>query len=192
MHIAITGSIGSGKSEVCSILKDLGYPVLSADAMVDTLYQSEAVKAGLVKLLGSSALTCMNEIDKAYVSFRIFNYSSERKKVESFLHPLVYKRLMEEAKRIDSKLVFSEVPLLFESNGQAYFDSNLLITCDEDVALLRLVEHRKMSLEDAKKRLDAQMPVHQKKALADAVIENNSTQEVLREKVIQYLHSLAP
>ena len=190
MHIAITGSIGSGKSEVCSILKDLGYPVFSADAVVDALYQSERVKAEFVKLFGSSALTCMNEIDKAYVSFRIFNYASERKKVESFLHPLVYQRLIDEAKQTNAKLVFSEVPLLFESNGQAYFDSNVVVTCNEEIALSRLVEQRKMSLEDAKKRLASQMPVSQKRALAQAEIENNSSQEVLREKVIQYLHSL--
>lgn len=189
MHIAITGSIGSGKSEVASILRDLGYTVLSADAVVDTLYQSDLVKSQLVKILGSSALTCMNDVDKAYVSFRIFNDSSQRKKIEALIHPLVYQTLIEDAKRSKSKLIFSEVPLLFESEGQAYFDGSLLISCDEALALERL-EKRGLSQEEALRRLRTQMPLSQKRALSTYEIENNTSQEALREKVIQYLHSL--
>lgn len=189
MHIAITGSIGSGKSEVASILRELGYTVLSADAVVDTLYQSDLVKSQLVKILGSSALTCMNDVDKAYVSFRIFNDSSQRKKIEALIHPLVYQTLSEDAQRLKAKLVFSEVPLLFESEGQAHFDGSLLISCDESLALERL-EKRGLSQVEALRRLRTQMPLSQKRALATYEIENNTSQEALREKVIQYLHSL--
>lgn len=190
MHIAITGSMGSGKSEVSRMIKDLGYPVISSDEVVDELLKRDEVKAELVKLLGSKVLNTKNEIDKAYLSFRIFNNTSEKESVETLLHPLVYARLMDFAKLNQRSHVFSEVPLLFETHGQKSFDQSLLIICDEAIALERLVSLRHVSIDEAKRRLSHQMSVEQKKKMADTTLENNGSLSQLKEKVIQYLHTL--
>lgn len=191
MHIAITGSIGSGKSLVSAYLKELGYPVLSADEEVHALYQREDVKQALVKQFGSPVLTCMNEVDTAYLKFRIFNFKREKRELEAWVHPLVYQALCDKAKRLSSKLVFSEVPLLFESKGQSYFDQSVLILCDQQHSFERLNLERKMSLEEIELILSQQMPIEEKRKLADFVIENKGSKEALKEKVIQYLHSLS-
>ena len=85
MHVAITGSMGSGKSEVIDILKSFKLPVLSADEIVSSLYETDFIKEEMVKLFGSSALTCMNEIDRKYISFRIFNNSREKERLEALI-----------------------------------------------------------------------------------------------------------
>lgn len=188
MHIAITGSMGSGKSEVVSILKELKFPVLSADEIVHSLYEREDIKQKLVKIFSSQVLTCFNEVDKAYLSFRIFNNSREKLELEELIHPLVYKRLKEEAQK--HELCFSEVPLLFETNSEHQFDQNLVVISDLEVAKKRLIEQRNLSAEEVEKRWANQMPIDQKIELADDVIENNGSRLELKEKVIQYLHKL--
>lgn len=188
MHVAITGSMGSGKSEVIEILKSFKLPVLSADEIVSSLYETDFIKEEMVKLFGSSALTCMNEIDRKYISFRIFNNSREKERLEALIHPLVYKKLQEEGQRYP--LVFSEVPLLFETSGQSYFDLSLCIVCDRQHALERLMKNRGMSQAEVEKRWAHQMPIEEKMALSSNVIENNTSKDDLKEKVIQYLHSL--
>lgn len=192
MHIAITGSMGSGKSTVSALLKEMGYPVFSADQIVEELYETANIKRKMVEILGSQALTCMGEIDKAYVSFRIFNHPSERRSVEALIHPLVYEELKRRAAAQTSPLVFSEVPLLFENGHQSAFDQSLLVSCEHDIALKRLVEHRHFTPEEALRRLKTQMPIEEKRRLATAEIKNNGSIQALKEKVIQYLHSLTP
>ena len=190
MHIAITGSIGSGKSLVAQVLKALGYPVFSADEEVHALYQREDIKLALRKQFGSNVLTCTNEVDTAYLRFRIFNFKREKRELEAFLHPLVYQSLMDKAKQSHSDLVFSEVPLLFESNGQDHFDQSLLIVSSKEKVVERLMQDRGLSTEQIESILSHQMSIEEKKSLATVVIENEGSKEDLKEKVIQYLHSL--
>lgn len=190
MHIAITGRMGSGKSLVSSILRDLGYRVYDADEIAKNLLETEAVKAQLVKIFGASVLSCMGEIDHAYLAFRIFNHDSEKRRVEALIHPLVYQRLDELSKSSKDELIFSEVPLLFESQGQKYFDRTLLISSSDELALARLMQQRHYSYDQAQARLHTQMSLGDKRALADDEIENNDSPERLQEKVIQYLHTL--
>lgn len=190
MHIAITGSIGSGKSLVAQYLRELGYPVFSADEEVHALYQREDIKLALRKQFGSNVLTCTNEVDTAYLRFRIFNFKREKRELEAFLHPLVYQSLLDKAKHSQSKVVFSEVPLLFESKGQAFFDQSLLIVSPQEKITERLMQDRGLSLEQIESILNQQMSIEEKKSLATFVIENKGSKEDLKEKVIQYLHSL--
>ncbi len=188
MHIAITGTMGSGKTEVVEILKSLKIPVLNADDIVSELYQKDEIKEKMKELFGQEALSCFNEIDRKYISFRIFNNLNEKIKLEALIHPLVYKKLHEEG--IKYPLAFSEVPLLFETSGQSYFDQSLCIVCAKEQAIDRLTKNRGLSLEEIEKRWAHQMSVDEKRELSTYVIENNGTKEELKEKVIQYLHSL--
>jgi len=190
MHIAITGRMGSGKSSVSKYLRDLGYRVYDADEIAKNLLESATVKAQLVNIFGASVLTCMGEIDHAYLSFRIFNHASEKRRVEAVIHPLVYQTLNELYAKTPHDLVFSEVPLLFESHGQAHFDRSLLISSTEERALERLMLQRNFTREQAQARLNTQMSLEEKRALATDEIENNDSYEMLKEKVIQYLHTL--
>lgn len=183
--------MGSGKSEAARILRELGYTVQDADAIAKHLLESEGIKPSLIRLFGPDILKDSGEIDKAYMAFRIFNDPTEKEKVEQLVHPLVYAQLRQNACMTSPhELIFSEVPLLFESHGQNGFDATLLITCDETVAKERLVKIRGFRLEDVEARLKNQMSVEAKIKLADTVIENNGSTQELKQKMLQYLQTL--
>lgn len=180
--------MGSGKTEVIEILKSLNLPVLSADEIVSDLYQRQEIKDKLVEFFGKDALNASNEVDRKYISFRIFNHSSEKLRLEALIHPLVYQKLKEMGEAYP--LAFSEVPLLFETSGQSYFDKSLCIVCDIEHAMKRLIQSRGLSEAEIRNRWAHQMSVEEKRTLSTDVIENNGSKEELKEKVIQYLHSL--
>ena len=112
MRIAITGSMGTGKSTVSRIIRDMGYTVHDADLIAKQHLESDCVKKVLIHRYGQSILNNDNTIDKAYLAARIFNAPGEKKMLEDLLYPYVYSEL---TRRTDEPFVFSEVPLLYES-----------------------------------------------------------------------------
>lgn len=187
MHIAITGSIGSGKSSVSRILKSLGYPVFDADSLAKAQYERPEVKQALNDYFQED-LYPHGIFDPARLSTLIFEdpRPEARHFVEALIHPLVLSVLDELAKTSGQTIVFSEVPLLYEAHGEDQFDRVLLVTCDEDVADKRLMEQRGMTLKEIRRRRGLQLNPSVKAALADDVIENNGDEVQLVKQVTQY------
>lgn len=184
MRIAITGSMGSGKSTVAQLIRDMGYHVKDADQIAKEHLESDCVKSALLKRYGQRILTCDNTIDKAYLASRIFNYPAEKRLLEDLIYPFVYAEL---TARTNEKIEFSEVPLLFESNGEHYFDEIWVVVSDEDKMIERLKKNRNYTDEMIKERLQHQMSQHDKALLADVIIENNSDIDHLKKQIIAQL-----
>lgn len=184
MRIAITGSMGSGKSTVAQLIRDMGYHVKDADQIAKEHLESNCVKTALLKRYGQRILTCDNTIDKAYLASRIFNYPAEKRHLEDLIYPFVYAEL---TARTSEKIEFSEVPLLFESNGEHYFDEIWVVVSDEDKMIERLKKNRNYTDEMIQERLQHQMSQHDKALLADVIIENNSDIDHLKKQIIAQL-----
>lgn len=184
MRIAITGSMGSGKSTVAQIIRDMGYRVKDADQIAKEYLESDCVKTALIKRYGQRILTCDNTVDKAYLASRIFNYPAEKRQLEDLIYPFVYAEL---TARSSEKIEFSEVPLLFESSGEHYFDEVWVVISDEDKMRERLKKNRNYSDDIIQERLQHQMSQHDKALLADVIIENNSDMEELRKQITNQL-----
>lgn len=184
MRIAITGSMGSGKSTVAQLIRDMGYHVKDADQIAKEYLESDCVKTALLKRYGQRILTCDNTIDKAYLASRIFNYPAEKRLLEDLIYPFVYAEL---TARTNEKIEFSEVPLLFESNGEHYFDEIWVVVSDEDKMIERLKKNRNYTDEMIQERLQHQMSQHDKALLADVIIENNSDIDHLKKQIIAQL-----
>lgn len=184
MRIAITGSMGSGKSTVAQLIRDMGYHVKDADQIAKEHLESDCVKTALLKRYGQRILTCDNTIDKAYLASRIFNYPAEKRLIEDLIYPFVYAEL---TARTSEKIEFSEVPLLFESNGEHYFDEIWVVVSDEDKMIERLKKNRNYTDEMIQERLQHQMSQHDKALLADVIIENNSDIDHLKKQIIAQL-----
>ena len=169
MKYAITGTIGSGKSEVVLYLKDRGYHVFDCDKYNAFLLEKDNVGYKFVKEFFPSCFDNDN-LNKQKLANIIFNDEKSKKKLESFLHPLIFERMEEEALLYDP--FFAEVQLLFESGMDKFFDYKLLVVSDENVLLARLLK-RGMKREDILKRISSQMSVKDKIERSDGIIYNN-------------------
>ena len=170
MKIAISGTIGSGKSVACEYLcQNKGYDVFDCDQVNRKLLEKD--EAGYLKVKEVFP-ECFEdgELDKKKLSALVFNNQEEKKKLEDIMHPLILNELN---KREDDPL-FAEVPLLFEAGWDKYFDHNLLIVTDMDLLVARL-EERGLEKEDILRRLNNQISVEEKIKRADKIIYNNGS-----------------
>lgn len=187
MHIAITGTIGSGKSTVARLLRELGYPVFDADLWAKSHYADPPVKAALIDRF-SEALYPEGQFDPAALAAVIFAPDAHEalRFVEQLIHPLVYADLMRLAAESTAPIVFSEVPLLFETGGQTHFDRVLLVSSTPHIAQERLMSQRHLSEEVIAARRARQLDDALKRRLADDILENNGDLTTLAQQVLAY------
>lgn len=167
--LGVTGNIGTGKSTAIRIINELGWPVISCDAVNRELLEEDETKAWLAEILRCD----YQKIDRQLIREAIFNDEEARKQVESLLHILIWKRVEQFYQEQTSALVFVEVPLLFETNWYRRFDGTILISSDRERIYERLRTSRGMSDEEITAVLASQMDDEVKKQMADIVIDNN-------------------
>jgi dephospho-CoA kinase len=185
--VGLTGGIGTGKSTVSAMLRELGATVIDADEATRAVQApgSEGLRR-LVEEFGEGILTAGGELDRARLAGIAFADAEARTRLNAIVHPLVRRWMAErqqEAVERGDPLVVLDIPLLFEARGASAFETVLLVYAPEDVALARLVEQRGMSEDDARARIAAQLPIEEKRRLASHVIENAGTLEELRARV---------
>ena len=169
MKIAISGTIGSGKSEFCNYLRRKGYDVFDCDKENrKLLYKGHKGYRRVVKTFPEAVTE--KGLDKSRLSKIVFSDEKKRLLLESIMHPLILDELN---KREDDHL-FAEVPLLFEVNWDVYFDLNVLIVSDRKIVEKRLLE-RGLDQSQIDKRIAAQMSVEEKIKRADKIIYNNGS-----------------
>ena len=184
--IGVTGGMGCVKSTVLIFFKDLGYGVVSADAIVHELYESPAV----LKEISTKLSLAPEGLDKKNIASLVFNDAQKRKVLESVLHPKIREEVLkrkEQFKKQGLAVSFYEVPLLFENKMQSFFDCTLCVSVEKFVQMKRLKERNGWSDDEIESRLSAQMPLEEKKALADFVIDNSSSLEA-----VSYTHLTLP
>jgi len=181
-RVAITGSIGSGKSTVSQLLREAGYEVDDCDKINARLLESDQVKKLLEKEFRDVIKD--DELDKKALAKIVFNDKEALKKLEAIMHPLIKEEIFEHS--ADKDLYICEVPLLFESGWQKYFDYVLTITVDEEIALKRLVK-RGLRKKEARLRLSKQWPLAKKLKGSDYILYNNGSKSDLKKAVTEWL-----
>ncbi len=185
--IALTGSIGSGKSEASAYLQSKGYPMISCDAVNSQLLEERETLENLAEILNCP----VERLDRNYIASRIFADALLRKQVESYLHGRILERIRKWISDNESEpLLFVEVPLLFEADWDRYFDYSLLIYADEEVLYSRLRKNRGMSDEQIAQRLASQMSVAEKRQRCDQAIANDTTLSQLRKSLDAFVKRL--
>ncbi|MBG9445805.1 dephospho-CoA kinase [Cytobacillus firmus] len=181
LTVGLTGGIASGKSTVSSLLIKKGYTVIDADIEARlAVEKGEEAYQEILRHFGERVLLKDGSIDRAELGSIIFHNETERKALNSIVHPAVRKRMTakkEQAISRKEQLIILDIPLLFESKLQYMCDKTLLVYADEDIQLQRLMQRNQLSEKEAMARIQSQMPLKDKKALADAVIDNNGTIE---------------
>lgn len=174
--IGLTGGIASGKSTVTSYLKEKGYPVIDADAVVHSLQISGGeLYQALVEHFGTEILLDTGDLNRPVLAQRIFSSQKEIAWSNQIQGDIIRKALARERDRLaeTEDLFFMDIPLLIEQGYLDWFDQVWLVYVTEETQLERLMERNALTEDQARDRLAAQMSLDEKRAHADLVLDNN-------------------
>ena len=192
--IAITGGIGSGKSTFCSKLKEKGFKIHSSDEQVAKIYKNPEKKfVTYLRTIGLSKSVSKKNIDKKIISKIIFENKQIRKKLELYIFKIVRKKrsdFIKEEKQKRTKLIFIDIPLLFENNLEKQFNKVISIIASKRVRLKRLKKTRKMTENQFKNITRSQTSDVIRKKKSDYVIYNNSTLKDYKIKINKLISKL--
>ncbi|MBR0385229.1 MAG: dephospho-CoA kinase, partial [Erysipelotrichaceae bacterium] len=183
---AVTGNIGSGKSTVMQKLQEMGYPTISCDAVNAGLLEKEDTRRKLATILACD----WQEVNKPLIRERIFADETLRKEVESCLHELIWKEIQTFYESQTSRIVFVEVPLLFETDWYRRFELCILVRTSREALYQRLQRDRGMSEEAISTVLASQLSDEEKTGKADMVINNDGTLAKLEQSVEKAVHNI--
>ena len=192
--VGLTGGIASGKSTVSRMFREAGIPVICADDLAH-----EVVKPGSAALdeirrtFGEEFLDSDGALDRVAMAGLVFQDKDKRRALESIIHPRVgeeREKLLQEFAAQGYKIVIVDVPLLYESGWTDSFDMIVVAYVPPDIQIQRLIARDSLAPEEARSRLDAQMPIDEKKALAERVIDNTGSMEHTREQVTNIIEDL--
>jgi dephospho-CoA kinase len=186
LRIGLTGGLASGKSTVAQYLKDLGAVVFDADAIVRDLYGQEgAGSAAALELFGDAVLDDSGRIDRARIAEIVFADPEKRHRLEARIHPLVRReieRRFAEAEKSGAPVAVAEASQLLEAGSEPQYDRVLLVVAPQ-AERLRRWESKGGDLEDARRRIAAQISPVAAADRVDDVIANDGTLEQLKQKV---------
>jgi len=186
--IGITGTFGSGKTAVSNFIRER-YAVYNADDLAHQAINVSEIQAELVKRWGNGIIT--NDIvDRKKIAEQVFKNELELKYLNSLIHPVVLDKMQKIIENCSEKIIFFEVPLLFESNLTNCFDYIILVHTDYDIKLQRLLSQTSYSKDEINARLDTQMDDKDKLAKSDFIVPNNSTIKELESSVNDLLLKL--
>ena len=192
--IAITGGIGSGKSTFCSKLKEKGFKIHSSDDQVAKIYKNPEKKfLTYLRTIGLSRSISKKNIDKKIISKIIFENKQIRKKLELYIFKIVRKKrsdFIKQEKQKKTKLIFIDIPLLFENNLEKQFNKVISIIASKRVRLKRLKKTRKMTENQFKNITRSQTSDVIRKKKSDYVIYNNSTLKDYKIKINKLISKL--
>ena len=192
--IAITGGIGSGKSTFCSKLKEKGFKIHSSDEQVAKIYKNPDKKfVTYLRTIGLSKSISKKNIDKKIISKIIFENKRIRKKLELYIFKIVRKKrsdFIKKEKQKKTKLIFIDIPLLFENNLEKRFNKVISIIASKRVRLKRLKKTRKMTENQFKNITRSQTTDVIRKKKSDYVIYNNSTLKDYKIKINKLISKL--
>ncbi|NGP45018.1 dephospho-CoA kinase [Bacillaceae bacterium SIJ1] len=177
--IGLTGGIASGKTTVAQWFIEKGWPVIDADIISREVVQpGEVAYNAIVQQFGKRILTEDGHINRKKLGQMVFSDREQRSTLNEIIHPTVRKRMREQKEALLAKnvpAIILDIPLLFENERQKEVDTTLLIDVSADVQLQRLMKRNDLTKEEAQQRINAQMPLSEKRRLADACIDNSGS-----------------
>ena len=183
MRIAIVGGIGSGKSEVLKVARDMGLACLSADEINAELLKTPEYISEIAAVFPAA----VNDgcIDRAALAKIVFSDDSARGKLNSIAHPRILARIREDK----SSPLIVEMPLLLECGAQDLFDEIVFVYTPMKLRLERL-EKRGLSRENARLRIGAQVSEQELRAVATRIVENDTSRRALKKRVVALLRDI--
>jgi dephospho-CoA kinase len=189
--IGLTGSVASGKSTVAGWIAERGIAVHDADSAVHSLLAADgAAVPDIIVRFGTSVLADDGGIDRKKLGNHVFEHPQDRKILESILHPMVRlhrDQFLADHRRFGSKIVVLDVPLLFETGGDALCDYVVVVHAGEDTIWRRALARPGMTENKLAGILKTQMPASEKYQRADFVLDADLSPEMTQQHLFSWL-----
>lgn len=186
--VGLTGGIGSGKSTVARMLKDEGAYVIDFDYLARLVVEpGKPAWRDIIDYFGPEILSPDRSLNRSALAKIIFSDDKSRKVLEGFTHQRIFEERDALVKAIKKKdpnaVVIIDFPLLFELGLSKKFDKVILACVSRDVQLERVMKRDGLPGEEAERRLNAQIPIEEKKFLSDYIIDTNGSLNDTRDQV---------
>lgn len=189
--VGVTGGLGSGKSSVCSMLKEKGCAVFEADRVAKELqFDDPEVVAGIKRIFGDDVYHRDKSgtllLDRRRIAQKVFMDSAALKQLNELIHPKVFRAFhdaVDEASKTGVKILLKEAAILLESGGAEDLNIVVVVTADIEKRIDRAMAKGMGSREEIMRRIQAQWPQEKLIGQADLIIDNSGTFEELRHKV---------
>ena len=170
--IVLTGGIATGKSTVSSLMALSGFRVIDADKIAHSVLDNS--QAEIAKAFGAEYIT-NGKVDRKKLGSLIFADSQKRLELEAIVHPKIKVEIEQQAKKqeVFGKPYLIDIPLFFEREGVYNIDKVIVVYAPKEIQLDRLIKREGLSETEALQRIDAQLPIEQKKQKATFLIDNS-------------------
>ena len=186
MIVGLTGGIGSGKSTAVKIFKELGIDSIDADDVAKNILDSNKNARKLfIEEFGDKYILKNHKINRDLLREDIFNDKSKIKKLESIIHPIVREEIFEFIQKSESIYTIIDVPLIFETKSEDFYNKIVVVDCDTNTQILRASQRDNQTEESILKIISNQATREERFSIADYVINNDSSYENLKKEVIK-------
>ena len=190
MIIGLTGGIGSGKTTVAKLFETMDCAIYNSDEKAKELYFNTSVKAKVIGLLGNESYLSEYEINKDYISKKVFSDTQLLHQLNKIIHPAVKEDFTNfQSKFSPETLIIKETALLFETGIYKELDYSILVTAPVFVKIERVIKRSNVTKEDVEKRMLTQWTDERKSPLANFIIVNDNNQALIPQ-VLQIIKKL--
>ena len=195
LRVALTGGIATGKSYVLAQLGRRGVPTIDADRLArDVVRPGRPAWAALVERFGADICRPDRQVDRARLGSIVFADAVARADLEAIVHPPVRQAIADwfEAREADARvsLAVADIPLLYETGREGSFDRVVVTACPPEVQERRIVARDGLPVAEARRRMEAQLPIEHKADRADFVVRTDGTFEETDRQVDAVLGAL--
>jgi dephospho-CoA kinase len=195
LKVGLTGSIAVGKSFVLSVLKELCCIVFDADSIAHNCMEpGTPAYNDIVHEFGVGVLAETGAVDRAKLGAIVFQDQARRLRLNEIVHPRVKEaqdRLLRAAEAEDPNgIAIVDAALIIESGGYKRFDKLIVVFCDRETQIKRLMARNNLARQDAESRIAAQMTSEEKRRFADFEIDTSGDFQDTRRRVIEVYSEL--
>ncbi len=183
----LTGNIGSGKSTVAQMLVEKGAALIDSDALAREATKDPDILRRIADALGDDLIR-EGELDRPRAAERVFGDKEAREALNGIIHPWVRRKSEERAEELERRasppeVILLDIPLLYENGLEEGLDAVIVVDAPLETRVARVQERSGLSEQEVRARDDAQMPLEEKVARADYVVDNSGDKEALEPQL---------
>lgn len=189
--LGLTGGIASGKSHVSRYLQSLGLPVIDADAISRSLTAENGPALPLIRAaFGDGVFLPDGTLSRRALGDLVFSHAPSLDALNRLMHPLIFQEIDRRLSGLSAPIAVLEIPLLFETGAQSLCDEVWTVAVPYEMQLRRLMRRSGLSADQARRRIQSQMPTEDKKRLSDRVIDASGPYPETEAQALQFLNDI--